>query len=47
MSINLNPLIVIVPAWIAGVSLVAIARIIKYRAEKRLKPATVPVRNDQ
>ena len=46
MSFNINPLIVIVPAWIAGLSLLGIARLVKYRAEKRLKPAIVPVRND-
>ena len=47
MSIDINPLFAIVPALIAAVSLLGIARIIKHRAEKKLKPATVPVRNDQ
>jgi hypothetical protein len=46
MSINLNPLFVIVPAWIVGMSLLGIARMVKQRAEKQLKPATVHIRND-
>jgi hypothetical protein len=46
MSLSINPLIVIVPAWIAGLSLLGIARLIKHRAEKRLKVATIPVQNE-
>lgn len=47
MSINLNPLMVIIPAWIASMSLLGLARIIKKRAEKRIKPATIVVQNNR
>jgi len=42
-----NPLMLLFPGWIVGISLFAFTRFLRYRMEKQLKPATIKISHSQ
>jgi hypothetical protein len=47
MTLSLNFLYVLVPAWFVGLSLIGIARLIKEKQSPKLKPLKINERQDQ
>gem|GEM_PF-2602681 len=47
MTLSLNPLHVLVPAWFVGLSLIGIARLIKQKRSAQLNPVRIKARQDR
>jgi hypothetical protein len=47
MTLSLNPLHVLVPAWFVGLSLIGIARLIKQKRSAQLDPVRIKARQDR
>lgn len=47
MTLSLNILYVLVPAWFVGLSLIGIARFIKGKRSAQLKPIRINARQDR